>query len=36
MVRLLDLNVFAAKIIAEGGLFLASFALQNLVVFRKN
>jgi len=36
MVRLLGLNVFAAKIIAEGGLFLASFALQNLVVFRKS
>ena len=36
MVRLLGLNVFAAKVIAEGGLFLASFALQNLVVFRKH
>ena len=34
MVRVLGMNVFAAKIIAEGGLFLASFAVQNLVVFR--
>lgn len=35
MVQVLGINVFAAKIIAEGGLFLASFALQNLVVFSK-
>jgi putative flippase GtrA len=34
MVEVLGMNVFAAKIVAEGGLFLASFALQNLVVFR--
>jgi len=34
MVAVLGMNVFAAKIVAEGGLFLASFALQNLVVFR--
>jgi hypothetical protein len=35
MVDVFGLNVFVSKILAEGGLFLASFALQNLVVFRK-
>jgi glycosyltransferase involved in cell wall biosynthesis len=33
LVRVFGLNVFVGKILAEGGLFLASFALQNLVVF---
>jgi glycosyltransferase involved in cell wall biosynthesis len=35
MVDVFGLNVFVSKILAEGGLFLASFALQNLVVFRQ-
>lgn len=34
LVRVLGVNVFLAKILAEGGLFFTSFALQNLVVFR--
>ena len=34
MVQGLGMNVFAAKVIAEGGLFLASFALQNFLVFK--
>jgi len=33
LVTVLRLNVYVSKVIAEGGLFLASFALQNLVVF---
>ncbi len=33
MVRVFGLNVLVAKVIAEGGLFVTSFALQNLVVF---
>jgi glycosyltransferase involved in cell wall biosynthesis len=33
MVRVLGVNVLVAKVVAEGGLFITSFALQNLVVF---
>ena len=33
LVDVVGLNVYLAKVLAEGGLFLASFALQNLVVF---
>jgi putative flippase GtrA len=33
MVDVLGLNVYVSKLIAETGLFAASFALQNLVVF---
>jgi putative flippase GtrA len=33
LIIVLRLNVYVSKVIAEGGLFLASFALQNLVVF---
>lgn len=32
-VRVLGLNVFLGKVLAEGGLFVVSFAVQNLVVF---
>jgi glycosyltransferase involved in cell wall biosynthesis len=33
MVTVLGFNVYVSKVLAEGGLFAASFALQNLVVF---
>src|SRR5258708_16606400 len=29
----LGVNVYLSKVLAEGGLFIASFALQNLLVF---
>ena len=29
----LGLNVYVSKVVAEGGLFIASFALQNMLVF---
>ena len=33
LVNVFDFNVYASKVLVEGTLFAASFALQNLVVF---
>lgn len=35
MTHFLHMNVYVSKLIAEGGLFLASFSLQNLLIFAK-
>lgn len=35
MTHFLHMNVYVSKLIAEGGLFIASFSLQNLLIFTK-